>query len=149
MPLFARNPAMTVVETGEVAAVISEISQRVRAQCWLLDPMSRERLIVCREAPQRNERLGFLLQTSQNRVVKNPTITPIFVLENNARDGANPKTAHYLRDAQGLDLTYFATEKEATVFFWWNLYSPLDTVPIQISCVPTHLVPIEASTDGD
>ena len=149
MPLFARNPAMVVLETGEVSAVLSECSQRIRAQSWLLDPVSRERLIVCREAPQRNERLGWLFQTLQSKALKNPTITPIFVLENHAKDGANPKTAHYLRDAQGLDLTYFPTTKEATVLFWWNLYSPLDSVPIQISCVPTHLVPAVASTSGD
>ena len=149
MPLFARNPAMVILETGEVAAVLSECSQRIRAQSWLLDPASRERLIVCREAPQRNERLGWLFQTSENKALTNPTVTPVFVLENHAKDGANPKTARYLRDAQGLDITYFPTTKEVTVLFWWNLYSPLYSVPIQISCVPTHLVPAAASTSGD
>ena len=149
MPLFARNPAMVVLESGEVLAVLSECSQRVRGQSWLLDPVSRFRQIVCREVPQRNERLGFLFQTSQHKPLTNPTITPIFILENNAKDGANPLTAHYLRDAQGLDLTYFPTTKEITVLFWWNLFSPIDSVPIEISCVPTHLVPTQASTSGD
>jgi hypothetical protein len=149
MPLFSRNPAMVVLESGEVAAVLSECSQRVRGQSWLLDPVSRERTIVCRETPQRNERLGWLFRTSENRPFANPTITPIFVLENHAKDGANPKEAHYLRDAQGLDLTYFPTTKEVTVFFWWNLYSPLDSVPVQAVCVSTPLVPTTASTSGD
>jgi hypothetical protein len=90
-----------------------------------------------------------LFQTSENQVLTNPTITPIFVLENNAKDGADPKAAHYLRDAQGLDITYFPTTKEVTVLFWWNLFSPLYSVPIRIACVPTHLVPTVASTDGD
>jgi hypothetical protein len=140
---------MVVLESGEVLAVLSECAQRVRAQSWLLDPRSRGRLIVCREAPQRNERLGWLFQTVGNKAQTNPTVTPIFILENNARDGPNPKTAHYLRDAQGLDLTYFPTTKEVTVLFWWNLFSPLNSVPIQISCVPTHLVPAAALTRGD
>jgi hypothetical protein len=149
MPLFCRNPAMVVRENGEVLAALSECSQRGRGQSWLFDPTSRDLLIVCREAPQRNERLGWLFQTSENRPLKNPTITPIFVLENHAKDGANPKTAHYLRDAQGLDLTYFQTTKEVTVLFWWNLFSPLESVPIEIDCVPTHLVPLAAETNGD
>jgi hypothetical protein len=149
MPLFARNIAMKVLESGEALAVLSECSQRIRAQSWLLDPVSREKIIVCREAPQRNERLGWLFLTSESKVPTNPTITPIFILENNARDGADPKEAHYLRDAQGLDLTYFPTTKEITVLFWWNLFSPVDSVPLQISCVSTHLVPIVASTSGD
>lgn len=149
MPLFARNPAMVVLETGEVLAVLSECSQRVRGQSILVDPVSKERLIICREEPQRNERLGWLFQTSENKVPTNPTVTPVFVLENHAKDGANPKTARYLRDAQGLDVTYFPTEKEVTVLFWWNLFSPTDSVPSQISCVPTHLVPLDASTSGD
>jgi hypothetical protein len=148
MPVFARSPAAFVLETGEVAALVSEPSQRSRGIFTLRDSTGG-RVFINYENPTRGERLVWFALTVDGKTQKEPAVTPVLVREFDADKKTLPTTIRYLRHAQSLEAVYFPETKEVHLYYWANLFSPLKRNPTAIACHTISLSPSDSSNLGD
>ncbi len=147
MPVLGRKPAV-FLKDGNVGVVVSEHLRRDRGEMLLKSNNQVYPSIVVEETPLRNERVLMSIITQEGEFTSEAPFFPVLVLERDAKRGALPYRARYVRHALNPEMFFDEKTQQFHLFWTWNSFTPLDRFATPEICRRISLSPIGTVSSG-